>query len=54
MAKKEKELFFCDPEKNVDCAKQECHLNGGACFFTVHKQYALDQERTKNLLKGEN
>lgn len=27
-------IYMCDPEKNVDCTKESCHINGGKCYIT--------------------
>lgn len=36
-----KKLYFCDPEKNVDCPKDECYAIGGVCYKTSCKSYEL-------------
>lgn len=35
-------LFPCDPEKNTLCSKTYCHINGGFCECTVHKEFAKE------------
>lgn len=40
-----KDLYLCDPEKNVSCKKHSvCGLggNGGECVHTKHKEFAKD------------
>lgn len=36
------ELYKCDPDKNTVCSKTMCHLYGGFCECTVHKEYAKE------------
>ncbi len=36
-------LFVCDPEKNTECTKESCYINGGECHHTTHKEYAEEQ-----------
>ena len=33
------DLFFCDPEKNLNCKKTECQHD---CFFTTNRDFAKD------------
>ena len=33
-------LYICDPEKNTECSKEECHINGGQCRCTEDSRYA--------------
>lgn len=37
-------LFTCDPEKNPNCSKTGCYLNGGQCSSTTHPEYAKQDE----------
>lgn len=37
-------LFACDPEKNPNCSKTGCYLNGGRCSSTTHPEYAKQDE----------
>lgn len=37
-------LFTCDPEKNPNCSKTGCYLNGGKCSSTTHPEYAKQDE----------
>ena len=32
-------LYHCDPEKNTECPKKHCHINGGDCHLTTHRKY---------------
>ena len=36
-----KEYYECDPNKNTQCNKRICHVDGG-CRWTKHKEYARD------------
>lgn len=36
--------FECDPEKNRDCRKTGCYINGGECRLTTKKEYAKETE----------
>jgi len=36
-----KEYYECDPNKNTQCKKRTCHVDGGCCW-TKHKEYAKD------------
>lgn len=33
-------LYLCDTEKNTECNKRNCHINGGECIQTDNKEYA--------------
>ena len=33
-------LFTCDPEKNPNCPKNGCYLNGGGCSSTSNPEHA--------------
>lgn len=33
-------LYACDPDKNTECRKTGCYLNGGECYQTKHLKYA--------------
>lgn len=39
-------LFPCDPNKNTNCKKTSCYINGGDCALTQHFEYALDNIQT--------
>ena len=28
-------LYLCDPNKNAECKKTACHINGGSCRMTT-------------------
>lgn len=32
-------VYYCDPEKNVECRKNECFINGGECYRTHNKEF---------------
>lgn len=40
MEEEKRTLFECDPEKNKDCRKTACFINGGECHQTQHLKYA--------------
>lgn len=35
------EIYICDPNKNVDCSKTSCYINGGYCSHTSKKEFEL-------------
>lgn len=39
-----KELYLCDPLKNISCRKTNCFLWGGTCEHTVWKQYEMESD----------
>ena len=34
-------LYRCDPEKNTECKKTSCFLNGGPCKFTTKEEFKM-------------
>ena len=44
--------YTCDPTKAVDCIKTECHINGGNCYATTHKEYAKYPTTLEDTIKG--
>ena len=34
-------IWLCDPSKNSNCSKEWCYKNGGRCYHTVYRQYAI-------------
>lgn len=32
-------VYRCDPEKNTECTKEGCHINGGECWLTAKREY---------------
>ena len=38
-------VYRCDPEKNRDCRKTECYINGGDCYQTQHPEYSKEERR---------
>lgn len=39
------DLYLCDPEKNTQCRKTACYINGGECHLTSQKAYRLSKRR---------
>ena len=37
-------LYKCDPNKNHDCTKTNCYINGGECDTTTHEEYEMENE----------
>ena len=35
--------FECDPAKNTECKKCNCHINGGDCRMTTESKYAKEK-----------
>ena len=42
--------YVCDPEKNTQCKKTFCHINGGPCCSTRHLEYAKQPVTTCRLM----
>ena len=38
-------LYECDPEKNTECTKEGCFIDGGPCHMTVYEEFK--KERTE-------
>ena len=36
--------YKCDPNKNTECSKTFCHINGGDCYYTTNKEYEVTME----------
>lgn len=36
-------VYECDPEKNTDCTKESCFINGGPCFMTVYEEFKKEE-----------
>lgn len=34
-------LYRCDPEKNIECTKAQCFVNGGICENTKNHKYEI-------------
>ena len=34
-------IWLCNPSKNSNCSKENCYKNGGCCYHTVYRQYAM-------------
>ena len=47
-----KELYKCDPNKNIKCSKENCIYNKNAidpyCSNTTHKEFSID-DKTNDL-----
>ena len=41
---KENALFFCDPDKNKECKKTSCYINGGECELTTDIKFRKERE----------
>jgi len=39
-----KPIYKCDPNKNKDCNKKSCYINGFDCSSTEYKQYAKEND----------
>lgn len=35
-----RKVYKCDPDKNTECTKENCFINGGECSGTMKKEYA--------------
>ena len=40
-----KDVYLCDPVKNIGCPKTGCFINGGDCRYTTHEEYAFDSKK---------
>ena len=57
-------LYLCDPEKNTECNKKSCFINGGPCNKTSNINFAaqpvgtvtavLDTNESEDLLEVDN
>ena len=43
------ECYLCDPNKNVSCSKEDCHINGGPCWHTTNKEFEKKQTNQDRL-----
>lgn len=39
-------VYECDPEKNTECTKESCFINGGPCHMTTYEE--LKKEKTND------
>lgn len=39
-----RDLYLCDPKKNVVCRKGSCHIHGGQCYYTHNKEYEKKED----------
>lgn len=37
-------LYECDPEKNTECTKEGCFINGGPCHITVYEEFKKEEQ----------
>jgi hypothetical protein len=47
---KKKVVYICDPEKNHECTKERCFLNGGPCRCTAFTDFAKTGEKSKPIV----
>ena len=45
------DLYLCDPDKNTECTKEGCYVNGGPCYLTKDERFR--DEWPGGLLWGE-
>lgn len=49
-----KVYYTCDPHKNTECKKTNCHINGGPCECTTRLEFAMQPvERVRLILPVE-
>jgi hypothetical protein len=36
-------IYPCDPEKNAECKKTDCYINGGPCNKTTRKECRIEE-----------
>lgn len=36
--------YYCDPDKNYQCQKCHCFLNGGRCQLTDEPRFSTDRQ----------
>ena len=36
-------IYPCDPEKNAECKKRSCYINGGPCKKTTRKECRIEE-----------
>ena len=44
MNNKNSMVYLCDVAKNKDCPKTNCINNGGPCYCTLDKEFAVKNE----------
>ena len=44
-------LYLCDPDKNTECTKEGCYINGGECYLTRDERFR--NEWLTNMLSEE-
>lgn len=47
----DKDLWYCDPDKNTECKKGSCFINGGPCMYTTNEEcaYEIDGEKLRRV-----
>lgn len=38
------QLYLCDVNKNEQCTKTGCYINGGDCRHTTHKEFEITHD----------
>lgn len=38
-------FYVCDPEKNTECNKSICHINGGPCHHTKNPECKKEEKK---------
>jgi hypothetical protein len=52
---KDKPLYWCDPQKRIDCRKDNCeHLGLGDCLGTLHPEYAQTDKNEQPMIRFRN
>ena len=36
-------IYECDPNKNTECTKESCFINGGPCCLTVYEEFKKEE-----------
>lgn len=44
-------LYICDIEKNRECSKEECVVNGGCCMRTTDEHYAKNPPEKRKFVE---
>lgn len=42
--------YVCNPYKNTDCKKTNCHINGGPCKHTTNLEFAVQPVESVKLV----
>lgn len=38
------QFYHCDPNKNKECKRTHCYINGGDCMATTQEEFAMENE----------